>query len=84
MKLIKAEEAKRITDVSNREYNDEIEILNILIKDAAEQGLRGCEVNIKLMPSVLGELKNAGYAIYDIAFLDERDEDEKIYYYLRW
>ena len=84
MELIKAEEAKRIADVNNREHKDEIEILNTLIKEAADRGMRTCEVNIKLMPSVLDELDNAGYAIYGIGLLDERNENEKIYYILRW
>jgi hypothetical protein len=84
MQLIKAKEAKQIADVNNREYNDEIEILNVLIKDAAEHGLCSCEVNIKLMSSVLSELDKAGYSVYSIDLLDERDEGEKIYYVLYW
>ena len=84
MELIKAEEAKRIADVNNREYKDEIEILNILIKEAADCGSRTCGVNIKLLPSVIEELEKAGYAIYNMHSFGRKTEDEEIYYVLRW
>ena len=83
MELIKAKEAKQIADVNNREYNDEIEILNVLIKEAAKLGLHICEVNIRLMPSVLDELDRAGYAIYNAEAFGRKIEKE-IYYILRW
>ena len=85
MELIKAKEAKQIADTNNREYNDEIEILNVLIKDAAERGLHSCGVNIKLLSSVLEKLDKEGYAIYSIEPPDEEDdENEKFYYVLSW
>lgn len=83
MELIKAEEAKQITDINNSEYKDEIQMLNTLIKDRAEHGLRTCEVNIKLIPSVLEELDRAGYAIYNIEAFGRKIGKEK-YYILKW
>lgn len=89
MELIKAEEAKRIADVkiadvNNREYKDEIEILNILIKEAMDCGSRTCGVNIRLIPSVIEELEKAGYIVYDIHPFGRKTEEEEIYYVLKW
>lgn len=82
--LIKAAEAKRMTDANNREYQDEIKMLNILIKEAVERGSHTCGVNIKLIPSVIGKLEEAGYGIYNMHSFGRKTEDEEIYYVLRW
>lgn len=88
MELIKIQEARRISELNKGEINDEIEIVNILIKEAANKGLRHCYVNIHLMPIVCEILKTEGYIVINIndEGIVEIDNNDilNIYHLIQW
>jgi hypothetical protein len=88
MGLIKIDEAKRISELNKGEINDEIAIVNVLIKEAANKGLRQCYVNIHLIPIVCEILKTEGYIVINIDNEDivEIDNNDilNIYHLIQW
>lgn len=88
MELIKIQEARRISELNKGEINDEIAIVNILIKEAANKGLRQCYVNIHLMSIVCEMLEKEGYTIIDVSDknITEIDNNDilKIYHLIQW